>query len=117
MTRTSLARTVLAQVPCDECERRPTGEHSPAEMLYLTVTLGTPGSRELFNDNEVGDTDDDGYFEFIDGWDRPIYFIRQAPAFAGSEVQLTQPVTPAASRPRPVRPPQRATRAIGGWFR
>ncbi|GAB6164442.1 hypothetical protein JCM19992_04420 [Thermostilla marina] len=65
----------------------PTPEYDSAEALYLTVTVGSRGSRELFSDNEIGDVDNDGYLEFIDGWGHPINFIRYAPAFTESDIQ------------------------------
>lgn len=60
-----------------------------AECLYLIVTTGvTRGvGREHFNESEIDDTDNDGMPEFIDGWGRPITFLRWAPGF----VSETQP--------------------------
>ena len=84
LRRTSLARRYFRRF----VQAMPTGEQSPAELLYLIVTEGTPGSRELFADNEIADTDGDGYLEFIDGWGRPIYFIRCPVAFPDSDIQL-----------------------------
>lgn len=83
-------RTPLARAYFREFQSRgqPSGDQSPAELLYLVVTLGSPGAREMFADNEIADTDGDGYLEFIDGWDRPIYFIRCPPGFTESHVQL-----------------------------
>ena len=34
---------------------------------------------EHFNQSEIGDTDGNGYPEFLDGWGRPIFFLRWAP--------------------------------------
>jgi len=84
LRRTTLARRYFRRF----VQGLPTGDQSPAELLYLIVTEGTPGSRELFADNEIADTDGDGYLEFIDGWGRPIYFIRCPVAFPDSDVQL-----------------------------
>jgi len=86
----ALPSTALARAYYREFERRgqPSPEHSPAELLYLVVTLGTPGAREMFADWEIGDTDGDGYLEFLDGWGRPIYFMRCPAGFPDSDVQL-----------------------------
>lgn len=84
LTRTALARRYFGQF----VQRGlPSPRHSPAELLYLIVTVGSPGSRANFADSEIADTDGDGYMEFVDGWGRPIYFIRCAPAFTDSDMQ------------------------------
>ncbi len=58
-----------------------------AECLYLTVTYGMNADAQIkFISREVGDTDEDGNPEFIDGWGNPIGWIRWAPGFI-SEVQ------------------------------
>jgi prepilin-type N-terminal cleavage/methylation domain-containing protein len=59
-----------------------------AECLYLIVTLGITdelGGRELFNESNIGDVDNDGFKEFLDGWGMPIRFVRW-PAGFGSEL-------------------------------
>ena len=53
---------------------------APAELLYLMV-MSDPEAREQFQETEIGDNDEDGFFEFIDGWGRPIMFLRWAPDF------------------------------------
>lgn len=53
---------------------------APAELLYLIV-MSDPEAREQFQETEIGDNDEDGFFEFIDGWGRPIMFLRWAPGF------------------------------------
>ena len=52
------------------------------ECLYLIVTRGLddPDVLEQFAPDEIGDADGDGLLEFLDGWGRPIYFLRWAPA-------------------------------------
>lgn len=49
-----------------------------AECLYLVVMYATGDgeARELFNERDIGDTDGDGALEILDGWGRPIRFIR-----------------------------------------
>jgi prepilin-type N-terminal cleavage/methylation domain-containing protein len=58
-------------------------DNQSAECLYLIVTRGLddPDVLEQFAPDEIGDTDGDGLPEFLDGWGRPIYFLRWAPAF------------------------------------
>jgi len=75
----------------------PTTENASAECLYMTVTTRNPEARELFSESEVGDTDQDGYPEFLDGWGRPIAFIRWPAGFISSlhaddELQTGDPV-------------------------
>lgn len=72
------------QQQASQGRRWPTGQANDAESaecLYLIVTMSCPGGREQFAENEIGDTDGDGWPEFIDGWGRPIYFFRWAPGF------------------------------------
>ena len=60
-----------------------------AETLYMIVTLGFVdelGGRDLFNESSIGDTDSDGFPEFIDAWNTPIRFLRWAPGFTLSEL-------------------------------
>jgi hypothetical protein len=73
-------------------QRQPTAENIHAEMLFMIVTMGNPEDRELFIDQEIGDTDNDGWMEFLDGWGKPIYFLRFAPGYSGfSAVQSGNP--------------------------
>ncbi|MFO0901308.1 MAG: prepilin-type N-terminal cleavage/methylation domain-containing protein [Pirellulales bacterium] len=62
----------------------PTPQFQGAECLYLIVTMGPAdevGGIEQFRASEIGDTDGDGMPEFLDGWGRPISFLRWAPGF------------------------------------
>ncbi len=55
-----------------------------AECLYLIISQLTDGDRSalaFFSDREVGDVDNDGVPELLDGWGNPIYFLRWAPGF------------------------------------
>ena len=54
-----------------------------AEMLFLIASRSgyDPEALEEFRNNETGDTDGDGATEFIDGWGKPIIFLRWAPGF------------------------------------
>ncbi len=66
-----------------------------AAMLYMIVSLGSPEAMEQFNQSEIGDTDNDGMPEFLDGWKRPIFFLRWAPGFSSpySGIQVDNPTT------------------------
>ncbi|MGD9724261.1 MAG: type II secretion system protein [Pirellulales bacterium] len=62
----------------------PTVDHQGAEMLYLIVMAGVADdsdARDVFKTDGAGDTDSDGMLEFLDGWGRPIQFLRWAPGF------------------------------------
>lgn len=60
-----------------------------AELLYLIVTNGDPETRTMFHDREIGDVNDNGLNEFLDGWGNPICFLRWAPGLAGSSRQAS----------------------------
>lgn len=63
-----------------------------AECLYLTVTVGLNGLDEVqFFESEIGDTDEDGMPEFLDGYGQPINFLRWAPGFS-SDLQPRDPI-------------------------
>lgn len=68
-------------------------------LLYMVVTVANPGSRELFQDNEIGFVDfpaldENGNFVtrrlpvFVDGWGNPILFIRNPVGFTDSDLQI-----------------------------
>lgn len=65
-----------------------------AECLYLIVTMGHDDSlgTTKFRASDVGDVDGDGAKEFIDGWGRPIIFLRWAPGY------LPQSTDPASNK-------------------
>lgn len=69
-----------------------TKEHHSAECLYLIVASiqdGDTNGLSYFRDSEIGDIDDDGMPELLDGWGNPIYFLRWAPAFLEySDIQV-----------------------------
>jgi prepilin-type N-terminal cleavage/methylation domain-containing protein len=64
-------------------------DNQGAECLYMIVMLATANgeARGLFGEAQTGDVDGDGAPEFIDGWGRPINFLRWAPGFE-SDLQL-----------------------------
>jgi len=62
--------------------------HQGAECLYLIISSirdGDTSGLDFFKESEVGDTDEDGMPEILDGWGRPIEFLRWAPGFATGE--------------------------------
>jgi hypothetical protein len=74
----------------------PTAQFQGAECLYLIVTLAAAdesGGIEQFRASEIGDTDGDGMPEFLDGWGRPISYLRWAPGFVAplSDLQSGDP--------------------------
>jgi prepilin-type N-terminal cleavage/methylation domain-containing protein len=58
-----------------------------AELLYLIIANLDPEALENFTASEIGDTDGNGLSEFIDGWGRPIAFLRFAPGFIDTDRQ------------------------------
>lgn len=70
------------------------GDNYNAELLYLVVTNGDPESRAGFSDRDVADTDGNGLLEFVDGWGRPICWMRWAPGLESSDRQPTLPLDP-----------------------
>ena len=72
------------------------GPFRTAEMLYLIVSVGSADDIQLFNQSEIGDVDEDGWPEFVDGWGKPIHFFRWAPGFIPQEgahgIQTGDPV-------------------------
>ncbi len=75
-------------------------DNGAAELLYMIVSIGSPEAMEQFSQSEIGDTNHNGFPEFLDGWGRPIFFLRWAPAFSStstppmpSDVQTGNPVT------------------------
>lgn len=70
-----------------------TGEGlSPAECLYLVVmnSTGDGEARTMFAKQDIGDVDEDGAPEFVDGWGNAIGWIRW-PAGIISDLQALNP--------------------------
>ncbi len=71
-----------------------------AECLYMIVAVGHPEAMENFRLNEIGNADEgtgDEFPEFLDGWGRPIMFLRWAPGFSSelggpSQIQSGNPM-------------------------
>lgn len=62
----------------------PSPAYAGAECLYMIITQSGmfPDFLEHIRAERVGDIDQDGKLEFLDGWRRPISFIRWAPGFS-----------------------------------
>ena len=71
-----------------------------AECLYLIVSMSTNGLDRFFDKNHfdeegrIGDTDGDKAPEFLDGWGRPIFFLRAPVGFPSTlnEDQANNPM-------------------------
>lgn len=63
--------------------------YESAECLQMIVVRGgySADAVEQFRSDEIGDVDGDGLPEFVDGWGRPISFIRWPAGFDKSVVQ------------------------------
>ncbi len=69
----------------------PSPPFASAECLYMIVmnALQEEGdSNDVFRPDDVGDVDGDGAKEFLDGWGRPIKFVRWPAGFQFSELQI-----------------------------
>jgi prepilin-type N-terminal cleavage/methylation domain-containing protein len=67
--------------------------YGSAECLYMIVSRSgfEPDALESFRSDEIGDIDGNGAPEFLDGWGRPIAFLRWAPGYV-SPTQANDPV-------------------------
>jgi prepilin-type N-terminal cleavage/methylation domain-containing protein len=72
----------------------PSSVFGAAECLYLILERSgyESDALEFFRPDEIGDLDQDGRPEFLDGWGRPIAFLRWAPGFT-SAIQVNAPPT------------------------
>jgi len=70
--------------------------YESAECLALIVMRGgfNQDAAEAFRNDEVGDVDGDGAPEFLDGWGRPIGFIRWPAGFASPVQSLNASESP-----------------------
>jgi len=62
-----------------------TPPYQSAECLYLILASLREGDRaglDFFTNDEIGDVDQDGMYEILDGWGKPIAFLRWAPGFS-----------------------------------
>ncbi len=69
----------------------PSGTFAGAECLYMIVmesAVEDGDDRSVFRQDNFADTDGDGFYEFVDGWGRPIQFLRWPAGFQDSELQI-----------------------------
>jgi prepilin-type N-terminal cleavage/methylation domain-containing protein len=72
---------------------KPTVEQQGAECLYMMVmaAIAEEGdARDVFKASDIKDVDGDGFPEFVDGWGRPISWLRWAPGFRSELNTLAQ---------------------------
>jgi hypothetical protein len=82
-------------------------DHEEAKCLYLVVMTANPANRSLFNQDEIADVDGDGLLSFVDGWGKPIAWLRWAPGFTNdnstgtlvnhSDIQIDDTGSPVSS--------------------
>jgi hypothetical protein len=69
----------------------PTGEFAGAECLYMIIMAAQAeegDDRSAIKQDQIGDVDQDGFPEILDAWGMPIKFLRWAPGFQFSELQV-----------------------------
>ena len=76
-------------------------QYQGAECLYMIIAetrSGGVNGLDHFQESEIGDVDRDGMKEILDGWGKPIEFLRWAPGFSDpnptfnqSEIQRRDP--------------------------
>jgi prepilin-type N-terminal cleavage/methylation domain-containing protein len=73
--------------------RKWTDQNQFAECLYLIISRMRDGDKnalDFFTSAEIGDTDEDGMLEILDGWGRPIQFLRWAPGYVANPWDTTR---------------------------
>ena len=60
-------------------------DNGTAKCLYMWISMSDPSVMEQFSQNEIGTPDNDGWPVFIDGWGKPINFLRWAPGYSSGE--------------------------------
>ena len=97
--------------------------HEGAECLYMIVSTMRDGDKsaiDFFSPSEIGDVDLDGMKEILDGWGKPVEFIRWAPAYTIQNQALTLQTSDATVAPDPFDPvkcdPRWTTNSPNGPF-
>lgn len=85
-------KPAITQMFSSKCDTG-TEEYMAAELLYMQV-MADPVGAGMFSEGEIGDYDQDGLPEFLDGWGRPIRYILWPAGFFGnnnceSDLQVT----------------------------
>jgi prepilin-type N-terminal cleavage/methylation domain-containing protein len=80
-TASFAASRAYAAYKASKGTNKPTSAYAGAECLYMIITQSGmfPDFLSGMPSKFIGDIDRDGAFEFLDGWGRPISFIRWAP--------------------------------------
>jgi len=82
-------------------------EHEGSECLYLILSSIRDGDKNVLDycdASEIGDTDDDGQREILDGWGTPILFRRWAPGYISENGAATTQTSNSAEAPDPFDP-------------
>lgn len=83
----------------------PNKDYLAAELLYMQV-MADPVGAGMFSEGEIGDYDQDGLPEFLDGWGRPIrYLLWPAGFFADKNCESDLQVTTATGNSKFVHDP------------
>lgn len=84
VSRTALSRGYLRKVPASW-----SAEWEQAECLYIIIASMRDHEKsalDFFTSDEIGDTDQDGVPEILDGWGMPIQFVRWPTGYLASGV-------------------------------
>ena len=74
------------KTPVDNCRA--------AKYLYMWVSMTYPEAMSQFGEDEIADIDGDGWPVFVDGWGKPILFLRWAPGFCSGVGLNPNPFNP-----------------------
>ena len=68
-------------------------------MIIAQMEVDDMSALEMFSDSDIGDVDNDGMPEILDGWGNPIRFLRWPAAFPSPlHPSRHDPATPASNR-------------------
>lgn len=69
----------------------PSDRFEGAECLYMIVmyACGDGEARTMFSSRDIGDVDEDGAPEFLDGWGNPINFVRWPAGFVNASAVMS----------------------------
>lgn len=83
-----------------------TTEYQGAECLYLILSVlkdHDKSALDYFSTDEIGDVDGDGMKEILDGWGRPLEFLRWTPGYVAGNLADTDQIAD-NTRPDPFDP-------------
>jgi prepilin-type N-terminal cleavage/methylation domain-containing protein len=81
--------------------------YAQSELLYLILSGmrdNETSALDFLAPSEIGDLDNDGMKEILDGWGQPIWFLRWAPGYTKENVALTEQSSTAGASPDPFDP-------------